>query len=289
MTVLGKVAMMLPVGTRDVAVRWRDRWRLSRTPGRSCDASPLARIDQPRLRQAFADPEVTAEWPSVAAEIERFQITTTAEGVNPGDRRALYCLVRAFRPGRVLEIGTHIGASTVHIAAALRANAADGVTDSLLTTVDIMDVNDPATRPWAQFGSLLAPSDMIGQMGLSGRVRFVARPSLAFLAETSDRFDLIFLDGDHSAATVYQELPAALGRLKSGGSVLLHDYFPDGRPLWPGDPVIAGPWLGVKRLRREGAPLEVLPLGDLPWPTKLGRSVTSLALVTRASLAAPGQ
>ena len=36
------------------------------------------------------------------------------------------------------------------------------------------------------------------------------------------------------------------------------------------------------RLQRAGWPLEVVPLGDLPWPTKLGTSRTSLALLGRA-------
>lgn len=270
--------MKLPTPVRDLAVRWRDRWRLSRTPVAPCDVTPLARIDVARLSSALADQAAETEWPVVAAEIERFQITSKAGGVNPGDRRALYYLVRAFRPARVLEIGTHIGASTVHIAAALRANPGE---DGSLTTVDILDVNDPVTRPWEGFGSRLAPEEMIARMGLAGLVRFVARPSLAFLSEGGAPFDLIFLDGDHRAATVYRELPAALSRLNPGGLVLLHDYFPAGRPLWPGQPVIAGPWLGVERLRREGASLRVLPLGELPWPTKHGQAVTSLALVTR--------
>lgn len=279
MRVLGRIASVLPVPARNVAVRWRDQWRLSRTATGACDAAHLANIDQARLRQALSDPAVHAEWSAVAADLERFAITTEAGGVNPGDRRALYYMVRAFRPGRVLEVGTHIGASTVHIAAALRANARTGGPAPELTTVDIMDVNDSATRPWEQYGSRFAPSEMIARMGLSGNVRFVARPSLVFLAETGEDFDLIFLDGDHSAAVVYRELPAALGRLRQGGLVILHDYFPGGRPLWAGDVVIAGPWLGVERLRREGARLEVLPLGELDWPTKLGRSVTSLAVV----------
>jgi predicted O-methyltransferase YrrM len=231
----------------------------------------------------LADPMVDAEWPAVAAEVDRFTITTTAGGVNPGDRRALYYLIRGFKPARVLEVGTHIGASTVHIAAALRANGggAAGGTGSL-TTVDITDVNDPATRPWEGYGSRLSPSSMIAQMGMGGVVRFVTSPSIAFLETATESFDLIFLDGDHRAATVYRELPAALRRLRPGGLILLHDYFPGGRPLWAGDPVITGPWLGVERLRREGAQFQVLPLGELRWPTKLGRSVTSLAVAVGA-------
>ncbi len=279
MTVLGKIAGVLPVPARNAAIRWRDRWRLAHVPPGSCDTTALAHIDLARVRQVLADSVVDAEWPTVAEELERFAITTSAGGVNPGDRRALYYLIRGFRPSRVLEVGTHIGASTVHIAAALRANAqGPGATSGTLTTVDIADVNDPATRPWERYGSRLAPSDMVAQLGMRGTVRFVTSPSLAFLDSVTESFDLIFLDGDHSAATVYRELPAALRRLSAGGLILLHDFFPGGRPLWPGDTVIAGPWLGVERLRREGARLQVLPLGELRWPTKLGRSVTSLAL-----------
>jgi predicted O-methyltransferase YrrM len=287
MTLVGTLAGVLPVPVRNLAIRWRDQWRLSGTPAGACDPAPLGRIDLARVRQVLADPMVDAEWPAVAAELDRFTITTTAEGVNPGDRRALYYLIRGFKPARVLEVGTHIGASTVHIAAALRANGGgatggDAGSTGSLTTVDIADVNDPATRPWERYGTRLAPSDMTGQMGMGGAVRFVASPSIAFLETAPESFDLIFLDGDHSAATVYRELPAALRRLRPGGLILLHDYFPDGRPLWPGDLVIAGPWLGVERLRREGARLQVLPLGDLRWPTKLGRSVTSLAVAVGA-------
>ncbi len=274
MTVIGRLAGALPLPARNLAIRLRDQWRLARTPAGACDATPLARIDLARVRQVLADPALDAEWPAVAAELERFAITTSAGGVNPGDRRALYYLIRGFRPARVLEVGTHIGASTVHIAAALRANAGGA-----LTTVDITDVNDPATRPWEHYGSRLAPAEMMSRMGMGGAVRFVTSPSIAFLETAPERFDLIFLDGDHSAATVYRELPAALRRLAPGGLILLHDYFPDGCPLWTGDAVIAGPWLGVERLRQEGARLQVLPLGELRWPTKLGRSVTSLAVV----------
>ena len=281
MSVLGTVATLLPLPARNLALRVRDQWRLSRAAPEVCDVAALGQVTRPWLAEAFAAPAVEREWPAVAEEIGKFQITTSAGGVNSGDRRALYYLIRALKPARVLEVGTHIGASTVHIAAALRANG--GRAGAALTTVDIVNVNDPATRPWEQYGSRHAPAEMVAQLGMTNNVRFVAQPSLAYLAAPGDLFDLIFLDGDHSSATVYRELPAALLRLRPGGLVLLHDYFPNGAALWPGEPAIAGPWLGVDRLRREGARIEVLPLGELPWPTKLGSNVTSLALVSRAA------
>ena len=32
--------------------------------------------------------------------------------------------------------------------------------------------------------------------------------------------------------TVYREVPLALGLLKPGGIILLHDFYPGARPLW---------------------------------------------------------
>jgi predicted O-methyltransferase YrrM len=277
MSLLGRVATVLPMPARNLAVRYRDEWRLRRAPTVACEVGNLRPTPAEWLERALADTRSDAEWPGVAAEMGGFEITSAAGGVNPGDRRALYYVVRALRPERVLEIGTHIGASTVHIAAALRAGGPDG----MLTTVDITDVNDTIAQPWRQHGSTLAPLTMVERMGMSGRVHFATAASLSFMAGSADRFDLIFLDGDHSAATVYREVPAALAHLRPGGVILMHDYFPRGRSLWPGDRVIAGPWLGIARLREEGAELAVLPLGELRWPTKLGRSVTSLAVLTR--------
>jgi hypothetical protein len=63
--------------------------------------------------------------------------------------------------------------------------------------------------------------------------------------------------------------------------ILLHDYFPGNQPLWAGQKPLIGPWAAMERIRRENEGLLVLPLGELPWPTKLGSQVTSLAIVTR--------
>jgi len=81
---------------------------------------------------------------------------------------------------------------------------------------------------------------------------------------------------------VYREIPVALRLLNPGGVILLHDYFPDVKPLWSNGVVIRGPFAATERLKAEGARIEVLPLSELPWPTKLGSSVTSLALLVGA-------
>jgi hypothetical protein len=81
---------------------------------------------------------------------------------------------------------------------------------------------------------------------------------------------------------VYQEVPRALRRLRESGLLLLHDFFPNNRPLWSDRAVVPGPLLAVKRLVREQANVSVIPLGSLPWPTKLHSNVTSLAVLRPA-------
>jgi hypothetical protein len=153
-----------------------------------------------------------------------------------------------------------------------------------LVSVDIRDVNDPVATPWRAYGSELSPLEMLKKMGCDDLVTFVVMDSLDFFPKCEQQFDLIFLDGSHSSAAVYEEVPAALKVLAPGGYILLHDYFPNLRPLWSNRAVVPGPYLATRRLEREGAPIKVLPLGGLPWFTKLRSKVTSLALLGKRSV-----
>jgi hypothetical protein len=63
--------------------------------------------------------------------------------------------------------------------------------------------------------------------------------------------------------------------------IVLHDYFPDGRPLWPDGAVIPGPFAAVETLRSTGFAIKAIALGSLPWPTKLNTNTTSLAVIAK--------
>jgi predicted O-methyltransferase YrrM len=216
----------------------------------------------------------------VAPEFAQLGITSESEGINPGDRRAVYYLTRYLCPRDVLEIGTHIGASTTHVAVALRQLAASQANRAVsLTTVDVEDINDSESQPWLKYGSACSPLDMMKRLRCDGFVTFVVSRSLDYFIRCTEKFDLIFLDGDHSAATVYQEIPSALKLLKSGGWILLHDYYPDLKPLVPTGKMVPGPYLAVRRLQREGVAIRAVPLGRLPWTTKQNSNLTSLALL----------
>lgn len=197
-------------------------------------------------------------------------------GICPGERRALYQLIASFKPATVLEIGTHIGASTLAIARSLATHSGPG---AHLTTVDIADVNDPDQGAFVRLG-LDSPRQTLERAGLSDRVTFIAKPSSEFLRETDDRFDLIFLDGDHAAPAVYREFAQALNCLTPNGAILLHDFYPDGRPLYPNGSIEPGPVVAAERITAECEDIGFLPLGELPWESKQGVRATSLAFAT---------
>lgn len=244
-------------------------------PTVSVDAGALGTMDATTLASLLGPEAVLAEWTEDHFLLDALQLPVMTGGVNPGDQRALHALMLGLQPKTVLEVGTHLGCSTVSLALAGRRFGTQ------IVTCDIADVNDETKRPWLRYGSQLSPKALVARVGCTGSVQFRVSDSLTFLREAGPTLDLIFLDGDHAAATVYRELPLALRALRPGGFVLLHDYFPDCRPLWDDHPPLRGPFLAVERLRAEGAGLEVLPLGALPWPTRSGSTVSSLALVVR--------
>jgi predicted O-methyltransferase YrrM len=259
-----------------------ERLRMLLRPGLRAAAEAAGPLDRLDLGRIFTAPAVESDWNGAAARIEALEIAAEA-GMNPGDRRALYYLVRHLRPRRVLEIGTQAGASAVHLAAAL-ADAHPRPVEARLLSVDITDVNHPESAAWRAFRLPQSPRDAVRRLGCGELVEFRMARSLDMLREAGESYDLIFLDGDHRLKTVVAEIPAALRRVRPGGFLLLHDYFPGLRPLWPDGKVIQGPYLAVQRLQRAGWPIEVQPLGELPWPTKQGTSMTSLALLGRAGI-----
>lgn len=258
-----------------------DKFELASLPKTSCDTQKLKSTEQLAVKDTFHQAELANAWQQAQAQLTRFSIPDGSGGVNPGDRRALFYLIRSLQPQNVLEVGTHIGSSTLHIATAMQQYA-DPAHPVQLTTVDIADVNDPVQQPWLNFGSPASPLALIEAIGCQDWVNFVQADSIAYLAQCQKTFDFIFLDGSHTAKAVYQEVPLALQLLNPSGIILLHDYFPDLQPLWSDNSLIPGPCLAIDRLKQEGAKLQVIPLGELPWATKLNSNVTSLAIVLRA-------
>ena len=236
----------------------------------------LVSINEINLENILNNEEILNTWKNWQDKLNSFNFIDFTGGVNPGDQRAIFYLIRYFRPKTVLEIGTHIGASTVNIASAMNYNPIDPSTKKIFKTVDIRDVNSIKKKPWLNYGMTRSPAEILKELNVS-HVDFVKDISMNYLKKTPNTFDFIFLDGDHTPSTVYQEIPLALDKLNKGGIILLHDYFPNGKPLWSNNYVVEGPYLAAKRLISE-IDIDILPLGSLPWKTKLESNITSLAL-----------
>jgi Methyltransferase domain len=122
-------------------------------------------------------------------------------GVDEGTADCLYGLVRALQPRLVFETGTHKGRSTRALAQALQANAAVGhlLSPSVpghLYTVDAEDYD--------LYGSGALPPECQSHVTqvLGWTPAVLAMPPLASLTG----IDFAFLDGDHSAEGLAQEL-----------------------------------------------------------------------------------
>jgi len=260
-------------------LRRMERKNLDALGAMTCDTSTLKTVESSVLTEIFASNDMHSSWIEAKKKIDSFEIPDLTGGVNPGDRRTLYYLLRYFKPNAVLEIGTHIGASTLHLAAALHKNREEGSEPVYLKTLDIRDINSTIHKPWLEFGTGKSPLEMITSLKFKEFVNFEVDTSLNYLRNSNEKFDFIFLDGDHSASTVYQEIPLALDRLNENGVILLHDYFPNGKPLWSNNSVAPGPYMATERHLEEGKKMRIVPIGALPWPTKLNSNYTSLALL----------
>ena len=136
-----------------------------------CVTKDLMPEDRVSLSDIFNSNEIQVLWKKSKAELDVLNIPDHTGGVNPGDRRALHYLISKFKPKSVLEIGTHIGASTIHIAAALKANEIK----ANLTTLDIRDVNSTSVKPWLEYGTKYSPAEMLEQLKYGTLVNFVTR------------------------------------------------------------------------------------------------------------------
>jgi predicted O-methyltransferase YrrM len=276
MTVVAALKKLLPVALKRAGRDYVHDWALRRQPRLPFAAANLRPGSQIDLGAIMNDAAIGAAFAEDNARIAGvYGSGEILEGVNPGDRRALYHMIAHFQPKRVLEIGTHVGASTVYIASALRRFVNGGE----LTTADIADVNGP-NAAWKTVGMSASPAQYISTLGLEGITTFVNRPAAEML-RTSGPYDLIFLDGDHSSCAVYREISAALNILTPQGLITLHDFYADGKPLTPDGDVIRGPSSAADRINSETTDMMFIPLGLLPWQTKSGGYATSLALVAK--------
>lgn len=256
---------------------WRGRYALSREQKLPFSSISLRRFSSIDIRNIWNDKKISQYWEEDHRIIgDTFGVDEYNLAVSPDCRQTIYFLMMGLRPKRVLEIGTNVGGSALYIAAALKRLDSGGD----LITVDIVDVNHPTTAPWVDFGMENSPSKYAERLGLDN-ITFYKNNSIEFLENCNEKFDVIFLDGDHSPRTVYKEISKALEKLNEDGMILLHDFYDGLRPIHSdGEYIIPGPFIACKRIHYENPEIEARPIGSAPCRNNQG-NITSLALVGR--------
>lgn len=115
------------------------------------------------------------------------------------------------RGSRIVEIGSHHGRSTIVLASA--------APEAELITVDPYEEHVPRPADLERFEQNLE------RAGVRRRVRHVHAPSTAALAEISGQVDLLYIDGAHDLKTARSDVRGWGGRVRDGGTMLIHDSF----------------------------------------------------------------
>jgi predicted O-methyltransferase YrrM len=140
---------------------------------------------------------------------------------SPAWGRFLFRLAREQRPRRVLELGTSLGVSAAHLAAALALNEAEDERPGRLVTLE----GDPGLAALA--------ADALAGLGHAGRAAVVVGPfaeTLPGVLAAHGPFDLVFLDGHHEEAATLGYFDRLRAYLAPGACVLFDDVEP-GRPV----------------------------------------------------------
>ena len=86
-------------------------------------AIPLRVISKLDLSEIWSDKSILKEWEEDQKIFNKISIEDYSGGVNSGDRRAIFYLIRHIKPKTILEIGTHLGSSTLSLCQATLRNS----------------------------------------------------------------------------------------------------------------------------------------------------------------------
>jgi caffeoyl-CoA O-methyltransferase len=189
------------------------------------------------------------EKPPLVREMEELAARDRIPIVEWETARFLATLTRALQPSLVLEVGTAIGFSTLHIAEQLPAGGR-------VVTLE---------RDERRIGQA---RDFLGRAGVIDRVELVEGDALETLPELDGPFDMLFLDATKGEYRRYLEIAEAKS---SDRAVLLVDNLlmegevalPDDAPTsWNPDSLAAARRLNPELVTSDRWLGSVLPIGD---------------------------
>jgi predicted O-methyltransferase YrrM len=156
---------------------------------------------------------------------EAVALASSVEGWMSDDQgRRLFAAAARCRPGgRIVEIGSFRGRSTIVLAAA----AATGVE---VVAIDPHAGNDRGPQEIAGFageaaGDREAFQANLDRAGVGSRVRHVAAFSAEAHGDVDDPIDVLYIDGAHRYRPARADVRDWGARVMDGGTLLIHDAF----------------------------------------------------------------
>lgn len=195
------------------------------------------------------------------------------ESVSEADGYILYAITRFLNIKHALEIGTHLGFSTLHIALALKENA-------LLTTVDLRDMNNEKEKLYTQYGSNISPNKLLANFQVDGKVDFVISDSSRYVNSSKNKFDFIFIDGNHSEVGAYFDILHSIIALNDDGVIILHDYNNPYDPTPNIQKGMYGVYWAIERVKKIFPDINTIPIKSVPYGGN-DNYPTSLALLSK--------
>jgi predicted O-methyltransferase YrrM len=144
--------------------------------------------------------------------------------MTPEQGRRLFAAAARCRPGgRIVEIGSFRGKSTIVLATA----APDGVE---VVAIDPHAGNDRGPQEFVGFEAEAADDHAmfnanLTAAGVAGRVRHIRAFSDASHAAVADPIDVLYIDGAHRFAPARRDIAEWGSRVADGGTLLIHDAF----------------------------------------------------------------
>ena len=173
-----------------------------------------------------------------AAQTARlFELAETVTGFMPADEgRALFDAATGYLDhGVAVEIGTYCGKSTILLGAAAAAAG------SVLYTVDHHHGSEEHQPGWefhdtalvdpgtGRFDTLQSFRRTLDAMSLEDNVVAVVGKSAVVAQTWRTPLQLLFIDGGHSEAAAQQDYDGWAKWVSVGGTLIIHDVFPDPR------------------------------------------------------------